>query len=424
VFVLDDLDGNLANGTPNCFAIAAAANAHSIPVPPGLGPCGQLPPPLSGVGLFRAPVFEPGLNSPFSDHSPALDATQKLAWFCSDRPGGVGGHDIWFSSRAAIAAPWAPPIDIANLNSPFDELYTWVSQDARTIWFSSNRPGGQGATDLWFSTRPAVPGVFAPPVPEVALNSPFLDEDPALSSDGLEIFFSSDRPGGFGPGAIWTAVRPAVGLPWGPPQLVLELDSLDYDHSPRLSSDGTRMIFASTRGLAGPGPSRFFLATRIQRGGLWTIRRELTEIATGGFDFNGDLTADGFSFWFSTRPLPGGPSDIRRADQLLPILGSISPVVRVGLSFLLILRRDPGNVGLIAFGTQISPIVLPPILGELELSPFVILTIGTHDANGIGTFLSPPIPPVLLGQQLHFQGVSGDAFGTYISNRFDLLVIP
>src|SRR5207253_3072207 len=44
------------------------------------------------------------------------------------------------------------------------------------------------------------------------------DSEPALSPDGLSLYFSSSRPGGFGPNNIWVSQRASLNDPWGRPQ--------------------------------------------------------------------------------------------------------------------------------------------------------------------------------------------------------------
>jgi Tol biopolymer transport system component len=90
---------------------------------------------------------------------------------------------------------------------------------------------------------------WSPPVnigPEI--NTEFNEQFPTISADGLSLYFSSDRPGGFGGADIYVSHRPTVTSPWGKPQnLGPRINSSSDDHSQNFSPDGHWMWFASGR---------------------------------------------------------------------------------------------------------------------------------------------------------------------------------
>lgn len=85
------------------------------------------------------------------------------------------------------------------------------------------------------------------------VNSPYNDQHPALSKDGLTLIFASDRPGGFGvPGAasgfdLWVTQRDSLDSPWGTPQNLTMLNTAYRDFAPNLSTDGHWLFFHSSR---------------------------------------------------------------------------------------------------------------------------------------------------------------------------------
>src|SRR5437773_1719234 len=50
------------------------------------------------------------------------------------------------------------------------------------------------------------------------VNTSYNDLHPALSPDGLSLYITSDRPGGFGTNNIWVSRRASLNDPWDPPQ--------------------------------------------------------------------------------------------------------------------------------------------------------------------------------------------------------------
>lgn len=74
-----------------------------------------------------------------------------LLFFGSDRPGGSGGHDLWVTRRATTNDPWGTPVNLGptiNSSAVYDQTPN-ISADCSTLFFSSNRPGGVGGSDLW-----------------------------------------------------------------------------------------------------------------------------------------------------------------------------------------------------------------------------------------------------------------------------------
>jgi len=91
------------------------------------------------------------LNSEYHDKCPYVDG--KLLVFTSDRPGGFGGFDLYYSRRNGLT--WSEPVNFGEkINSVFDEyrpiVATYFEFENDFLLFSSNRPGGKGGFDLYY----------------------------------------------------------------------------------------------------------------------------------------------------------------------------------------------------------------------------------------------------------------------------------
>ena len=74
------------------------------------------------------------------------------------------------------------------------------------------------------------------------------DQQPAISKDGLSLYFASGRPGSFGDFDIYVSQRASVNDPWGTPQnLGPIINTSSREFSPALSTDGHSLYFASNR---------------------------------------------------------------------------------------------------------------------------------------------------------------------------------
>jgi hypothetical protein len=100
-------------------------------------------------------VFVAELNDPaFNDVAATIRKDGREMFFGSTRAGSVGGNDIWTSTRQSIHDPWTTPINAGPpFNTAFNDLTPDLSFDGRTLIFASNRPGGLGGNDLWIATR-------------------------------------------------------------------------------------------------------------------------------------------------------------------------------------------------------------------------------------------------------------------------------
>ena len=124
---------------------------------------------------------------------------QSALYFASpNRPGAAGDFDL-FKSDLGPDGQFLPAVPVAELNTPFRETHPWIRQDGLVMVFSSNRPGGFGGIDLWASTRPSTADAWGAACNLGPLiNTPSDDRAPTLSHIGNNLYFASNRAGGFG----------------------------------------------------------------------------------------------------------------------------------------------------------------------------------------------------------------------------------
>jgi hypothetical protein len=161
----------------------------------------------------------PTVNSASSDFVPTFSRDGHWMFFASDRPGGYGGQDIWASWRAQTHDDfgWQAPVNLgAGVNTASnDNGVGYLENDggAPQLYFGSDRPGGLGGTDLYMSELQA-DGSWGPSSAVPDLSSTVNENRPTLRHDGLEISFYSNRTGGSGGIDLWTATRDTVDAPW------------------------------------------------------------------------------------------------------------------------------------------------------------------------------------------------------------------
>jgi Tol biopolymer transport system component len=209
---------------------------------------------------FGSVAVLPGLNSPGYDLEPSLSADGLSLFFMSDRAGTLGNQDIWFASRTTTLTGFGNVANVTVLNTPANDTYPFIAADGTQLWFSSERSGGVGSSDLYVAERAG--SGFAAPTNVSELNTTATEWAPVLSVDRLTIFFASYRSDGGAVGKmdIWTSHRANVSAPFGAPVNVAAVNSVNNEWPGWLSSDGCRLYMSSDR--TGGATSDLYVAAR------------------------------------------------------------------------------------------------------------------------------------------------------------------
>jgi Tol biopolymer transport system component len=268
-----------------------------------------------------------GVNSAFEEFLPELSKNGRSLYFASNRPGPFGGEDLWVSRRAGPDDPWGPADNLGTaINGPFNERSPALSRDGHLIFFASNRPGGMGGFDIWVSWRAHTHDDFGwqPPVNlGSGVNSAAGDFGASyFENDELGIptlFFASSRPG-IGGIDIYRSELTANGS-FGPATVIGELSTPANDFRPTIRFDGLELIFDSSRPpppeVAGTGLRDLWVSTRSSPWVPWSVPQHLGNIVNGPFnDSLAALSGDGSSLVFtSDRPEGFGGSDLYQTSR-------------------------------------------------------------------------------------------------------------
>ncbi len=230
-----------------------------------------------------------------------------------ERPDGVGGEDIYFSTLQN--GVWGKAQLVKELSTGNSEATTAVSADAnQLVVFSASAPRRFGGGDLYLTER--TPSGWGPlqllPKP---INSEYWDSDGMITSDGKAILFTSERPGGVGQfqskdryfhGETWgntdiyVCLKTATG--WSDPiNLGPTINTPYAERTPFLHPDGKTLYF-STSGREGFGTLDVFKTTRL-REDSWTEWSQPVHLGkafnTIGSDWGYKVTTDGQQAFFA-----------------------------------------------------------------------------------------------------------------------------
>jgi len=253
-------------------------------------------PPPRPTAPFGTPRLITELSDPdWFDDDPTLSADRLVIVFNSTRDTGI--DDLFMSERASVGDSWPAPRRLTEINSPSMDTTPGLSGDGLTLHFASSRAGGLGGLDIYRTSRAARGGAWSSPTHVDVLSSaihesavsPILDEtltaivledtgnphifesrrasssepwstpvelnlttssterSSRLEASGLGVWFESNRPGGSGNYDLYFAVRPAIGSPFEAPINVSELNTAFSEGDPWISPDLRHIVFVSNR---------------------------------------------------------------------------------------------------------------------------------------------------------------------------------
>jgi WD40 repeat protein len=273
-----------------------------------LGPFGAWSP---AVRIEAAsPGADPSFNTPFLDGCPVSSRDGKMFFLASNRPGGLGGIDIWVSRRERVDDPWGAPVNVgAPINSASNDFCPMPARDGHEFFFVSNRPGGCGGDDIYV-TRFRDDGTIDPPENlGCDVNSAGNEAGPVPITEpgrGPVLYFSSTRAGGFSPEPAGATSGDAdlyssewEGGRYQPPTLVLGVNSDKDDMQPYIQRDALEVYFSSNRG----GNPDIWMARRAKAHDAWSAPVNLGGSVNGpAGESRPSLSWDGTTLYFgSTR---------------------------------------------------------------------------------------------------------------------------
>ena len=137
---------------------------------------------------WSAPRPIDAVNSDANERSPALSSDGRSLYFASDRKEGAGGYDLYVAELEN--GKWKPPQALPKeINTKANELGPALSADGMQLYFSSDR-GGRG-DDIFVAK--VTDGKFGAAEPVDGLNSKASDVRAALTARGDHVFLASDR---------------------------------------------------------------------------------------------------------------------------------------------------------------------------------------------------------------------------------------
>jgi len=233
------------------------------------------------------------LNSKDSDFSPAYGRDDfGVIYFTSSREDAAGNKthgatgqsftDI-FETRLDKKSKWSTPVPVDNLNSDSEDGTPCFSSDFSEVFFTRCEAGKREKKGCVIMSSKRTGDKWGDPEDIKILPDSLVAAHPALSADGLTLYFVSDMPGGFGQKDIYSVTRAGETDPWSAPRnLGPDINTSGDELFPYIRDDGS-LYFASD-GLIGMGGLDIFRATS-NPDGSWVVKNLKPPINSSSDDF-------------------------------------------------------------------------------------------------------------------------------------------
>ena len=263
----------------------------------------------------------PELNTPFLDGCPIQSPNGLSLYMASNRPGGLGGLDIWVAHRESTGVPFGAPENLGEpVNSAADDFCPTPVRGGG-LYFVSRKITGEscGLGDIYFARLNPAHGWVAPRHLACAPNGPNsgLDEmGPSyVEIDGRALLYFSSSSASV-PGDIYVSERLADAS-FGPAAPVSGLNSAGNDIQPNVRKDGRELVFSSSHPYPGAqGGQDLYVSTRMSVDDAWSAPVNLgAAVNTGAAETRPSFSWDAQALLFGRGPGPEGMSDIYLATR-------------------------------------------------------------------------------------------------------------
>ena len=257
---------------------------------------------------FGEPVnLGPTVNDSSSeDYFPCPSANGLEIFFVSGRPGGEGAEDLWVTTRSSVAEPWGDPINLGpTVNTSSTETGPTLSADGLELYFSAYCADG---FDILMTTRPTRNSPWGEPVNLGSffyVDSETLVVCPSLSGDGLELYVAMGHAEPVHEWSIGVARRDSRDVSWqAPVRLGPQINSWSCQGHPGISSDGLLLVFSDIVPCPprphGLGDTDIWFSRRAAGDGDWCTSMNLGAPVNTEFgeDF-AKISADGSMLYFT-----------------------------------------------------------------------------------------------------------------------------
>jgi len=153
-----------------------------------------------GTWTFPQPLSENINSEGFKENAVSISPDGSILFFASDRPGGEGGMDIYYSIKDPDSEEWTRSKNVGpKINTEYDDDGPFIDYDGKTLYFSSQGRKGMGGYDIFKVEYDSAEGEWGEPENlGFPINTPDDDIYFVSTDDGQRGYYASVREDGQG----------------------------------------------------------------------------------------------------------------------------------------------------------------------------------------------------------------------------------
>ena len=276
--------------------LAGCGNVKNVAdAPPVTGdvPLTDTPMTDSPSNAWGAPVKLTTVSTASDEWGPTVRSDLLEMYFASDRAGGTF-NDIYVSTRPTASSPWGAPAIVPQLSTAGAELQPSLSRDGLTIYVTRFT----GASfDIYKATRASLTTAWGTPAVSSELNSTADDAPMNMSTSGLAMVVTSNRPGSAGYD-VYLATRGSTIQTFGAPVAITSVNTTNNEYDAWLSDDALTIYYCSDINAA--NSNDLFVATRTTASGAFMTPTALTALNSSASDEDPWISTDQHTMIFSS----------------------------------------------------------------------------------------------------------------------------
>jgi len=264
----------LALPSAGCGGVANVPQRDAAVEPPADSalPDSAVAPRCDPTKPFGQPTVVPNINSTGRDQGAQL-VDELTLYFGSDRSGSAG---LYVATRSSPTSPFSTPVPLSAINMTGAASGPALTGDGLTMYYAV--ASAQTLGDIYVTARADKGSTFLAGTPVVQVNSTTEDLDPFITADGAALYFDSAR--GSTALHLYTAVRRTDGS-FDVPQALTNLNTNVTDGHPVVSRDGLTIYWSSTRTDGGhQGGTDMWMATRPSTAGAFGTPTRVPELSS------------------------------------------------------------------------------------------------------------------------------------------------
>jgi Tol biopolymer transport system component len=234
-------------------------------------------------GRFSAPVIISELSTVSTDWAPSVSKDGLRMTFSSDR---AGMYDLYATQRTSTAQPWGAPTIIPGLGGPDEsENDPSVSSDGLEMYYVKD-----GSNDLFRVTRPSSAAAFGTPQAIVLVPASTNIRGPELANDDLTLYFSA------APDKLYIMQRSSRNAAFATNAPISDPDPTGKPGYPTLSADELELFISSDHA----GQRDIWTSRRTNRSLAFPPATRNAELSSVTEDWDPEISFDGTTIWLAS----------------------------------------------------------------------------------------------------------------------------